>query len=67
MCSLNRPLPTTPALVDPFGGTPDNWSLSDSDSFDRDVPADPWPPVDADELAALNAWMDEQDRQYTDE
>lgn len=48
-----------PENPDPFGGTPDNWSLPDP--TDRDDPSVPWPPTDPVELAALNRWMDERE------
>ena len=34
--------------MDPFGGTPENWSL----------PGREWPPSDPDEMARLGEWCD---------
>jgi hypothetical protein len=39
---------------DPFGGTPDNWTR------------DPWPPTDADELAALDRYCDQCDAELAE-
>ena len=36
------------ALLDPFGGGPENWSLD-------------WPPSDPAELAKLDKWSDEEE------
>lgn len=44
---------TTVAQVDPFGGTSENWSLPGRD----------WPPADAGELARLDQWASDMERE----
>jgi len=51
---------TTLTPIDPFGGTPDERSVSDS----RTVLESPWPPTDPAELAALDADMDRREREW---
>lgn len=51
--------PETPAapvatpVADPFGGSPENWSLPGCD----------WPPTDPEELAALDRWADQMEQE----